>query len=74
MSQCAAQDNCRPPQRIVVKIAYSQAFEKAAGEYVAMSGVASDCPMLAQLVSKTDRTSSPAKGSADCQTCQLCMT
>jgi hypothetical protein len=61
-------------ERIVVKIAYSQAVEEAVGEHIAMAGMPLDCPMLTQLVAKTDRTSSPAKGSADCQTCQPCMT
>jgi hypothetical protein len=58
-------------ERMVIQMAYSQTVADA---QMSMDGMPADCPMLAQAESKSDKSTSPAKGFAGCQTCQLCMT
>lgn len=59
---------------MVIQMAYSQTVAEVADELISMDGMPADCPMLAQAESKSEKSTSPAKGFAGCQTCQLCMT
>ena len=61
-------------ERMVIQMAYSQTVAEVADELISMDGMPADCPMLAQAESKSDKSTSPAKGFVGCQTCQLCMT
>ena len=61
-------------ERMVIQMAYSQTVAEVADAQMSMDGMPADCPMLAQAESKSDKSTSPAKGFAGCQTCQLCMT
>ena len=61
-------------ERMVIQMAYSQTVAEVADEQISMDGMPADCPMLAQAESKSEKSTSPAKGFAGCQTCQLCMT
>lgn len=61
-------------ERMVIQMAYSQTVAQVADELISMDGMPADCPMLAQAESKSEKSTSPAKGFVGCQTCQLCMT
>lgn len=61
-------------ERMVIQMAYSQTVAEVADAQMSMDGMPADCPMLAQAESKSQKSTSPAKGFAGCQTCQLCMT
>jgi hypothetical protein len=61
-------------ESMAFRMAYSQAVAEVAGEPVSVAGMSADCPMLAQAGSKAEEPSGASKGSAGCQTCQLCMT
>jgi hypothetical protein len=61
-------------ERMVIQMAYSQTVAEVADAQMSMDGMPADCPMLAQAESKSDKSTSPAKGFVGCQTCQLCMT
>lgn len=61
-------------ERMAVQMASSQTVAEVADELISMDSMPADCPMLAQAESKSENSTSPAKGFAGCQTCQLCMT
>lgn len=58
-------------ERMAIQMAQqSQVAVEVGIEHVSM---AADCPMMTQLPSQTEKSSTPSKSHVGCQTCQLCM-
>lgn len=58
---------------MAIQMTQSHAVQEVAGERVSLAGMPADCPMMAQMDSKADKSTTPLKNHVGCQTCQLCM-
>lgn len=61
-------------ERMAIQMTQSQMTAEVAGEPASMAGMPADClMMMAQPASETEKSPTPSKSHAGCQTCQLCM-
>jgi hypothetical protein len=60
-------------ERMAIQMTSSQVAIEIAGEQVSLAAMPEDCPMLAQQAVDIEKSPSPSKSLAGCQTCQLCM-
>lgn len=58
---------------MAIQMSQSQMAAEVAGEQVSMATMPADCPMMVQSASETEKSPTPPKSHAGCQTCQLCM-
>lgn len=60
-------------ERMAFQMTQSQVVVEVASEQVSIAGMPPDCPMMALPAFETEKSPTPTKGHAGCQTCQLCM-